>query len=384
MTRELTAREILDALVAFPTVSMASNLDLVAWVRNYLEGHAIPTQTIPSPCGEKAHLYAWVGPDVPDGIMLSGHSDVVPVDGQDWTSDPWAVTERDGKLFGRGTCDMKGFDALAIAALVKARRQPLKRPLQFALSYDEERGAMAVVSLIDAMAAHLPKAKAVIVGEPTLMKVTTGHKGAVAFKVKITGHEVHSSLLHRGVSAVMEGARIVHWANEVNAANAATVPPELAAAFDPPYTMLHVGKFNGGTAGNIAAGSAEFVMDARMVPGDDDWASKILDKIASVERGMKAVRPQTSIAVTLTVDLPALAPEPEGYAEALSRRITGDNGLHMVSYGTEASQFQRRGFSCVVCGPGSIEQAHQPDEWLALSEFEAGARYLDRLIDELC
>lgn len=289
MTRELSAREILETLVGFPTVSSASNLDLVAWVRDYLESHDIRTGTVTSPCGQKAHLYATVGPDVADGILLSGHSDVVPVEGQDWSSDPWVLTERDGKLFGRGTCDMKGFDALSIAALVKARNRPLKRPLQFALSYDEELGAMAVVSLIDAITKDFPKAKGVVVGEPSLMKVITGHKGAIAFKVAITGYEIHSSLLHRGVSAVMEGARIIQWANDVNEANKAAIPTELAAPFDPPFTMLHVGKFNGGTAGNISAKSAEFLIDARMVPGDTEWEARILTEVARVEAGMKAI-----------------------------------------------------------------------------------------------
>lgn len=384
-TPPLDARAILDALIAFPTVSRDTNLPLVDWVEGYLTSQGIESHRVLSPCGTKAHLFASVGPDAPGGVVLSGHTDVVPVDGQDWTMDPWAVTERDGKLFGRGTCDMKGFDALSIAALVKAAKRPLSRPLQLALSFDEEVGCMAVADLVDALrGSDLPRAESVIVGEPSMMKVVTGHKGGIGFHVHVRGYEVHSSLQPYGVSAIHEGARLIHWANEMNEANAAATPSDLAAPFDPPYSTLHVGTISGGTANNITAKDCHFLLGVRAVPGDTGWGDRMIAAAAQVERGMKAIRPEASITMTRAFGVPPLAPEENGPAEALTRRLTGDNALNVVSYGTEGGQFQVRGYSAVVCGPGDIAQAHQPDEFLTLEQFAAGEAFLDRLIEDLC
>ncbi|WP_127108730.1 acetylornithine deacetylase [Pararhodobacter zhoushanensis] len=381
----LTAREILEKLIAFPTVSRDTNLPLVDWVQDYLSAHGIASERILSPCGTKAHLYAQVGPDAAGGVILSGHTDVVPVDGQAWTTDPWVLTEKDGALFGRGTCDMKGFDALAIAAMVAATKAPLKKPLQLALSYDEEVGCMAVADLVEAMVgSDLPRAESVIVGEPSMMKVVTGHKGGVGLNVHIHGFEVHSSMQPYGVSAVMEAARLIDWANQQNAANALAEPSTLAAPFDPPFSTLHVGMISGGTAHNITAKDCEFLISVRQVPGDTGWGDKIIAAAREIEAGMKAIRPEASIELSSTFGVPALAPEHGGPAETLSRRLTGDNGEHVVSYGTEGGQFQVRGYSAVVCGPGDIAQAHQPDEFLTLEQFAAGQEFMDRLIDDLC
>lgn len=382
----LTPREILEHLVAFPTVSRDTNLPLVDWVEGYLASHGIASQRVLSPCGTKSHLYAQVGPNVDGGIMLSGHTDVVPVDGQAWDTDPFTVVEKDGRLYGRGCCDMKGFDALAIAALVQAKGLDLKAPLQLALSYDEEVGCMAVAELVHAMVADLPKAKAVIVGEPSSMKVVTGHKGGVALKCHVHGFEVHSSLQPYGVSAVMEGARLIQWANDQNAANAAKAPNPLAVGFDPHFTTIHVGMIQGGTAHNITAKDCEFVLSFRVVPGESaaDWEAAARAAAAEISTAMQAVRPETGIEVTKAFEMPALAPEVEGAAEALMRRLTGDNGTHVVSYGTEGGQFQVLGnYSTVICGPGDIAQAHQPNEWLAISQFEAGWSLMQDLIKEL-
>lgn len=385
MQTPLSARAILDRLIAFPTVSRDTNLPLVDWVQDYLSGQGIASHRVPSPCGTKAHLYAHVGPDAPGGVVLSGHTDVVPVDGQAWTTDPWTVTERDGRLFGRGTCDMKGFDALAIAALVEAARRPLRRPLQLALSYDEEVGCMAVADLVEAMiASDLPRAQTVIVGEPSMMKVVTGHKGGVGIRVKVQGFEVHSSLQPYGVSAIHEAVRLIQWANDRNAENADAVPSELAAVFDPPFSTLHVGMISGGTAHNITAKDCEFMVSVRQVPGDTLWTDRITAEARRIEAAMQAVRPETGITLTPVFGVPPLTPEADGPAEALARRLTGDNGRHVVSYGTEGGQFQVRGYSAVVCGPGDIAQAHQPDEFLSLEQFAAGQAFLDRLLDDLC
>ncbi len=380
----LSPRAILDRLVAFPTVSRDTNLPLIDWVEGYLASHGIASGRVPSPCGEKAHLFAHVGPEVDGGVILSGHSDVVPVDGQDWTTDPWCVTERDGRLYGRGTCDMKGFVAQSIAALVAAKGRPLARPVQLALSYDEEVGCMAVADLVRVMDGNLPHAAAVIVGEPSRMQVVTAHKGGTGYWVKVRGYEVHSSLQPYGVSAIHEGARLIHWANEMNAAAAAATPSALAAQFDPPFSTLHVGMISGGTAHNITAADCDFMLSVRAIPGETGWAERMLAEAARIEAGMQAIHPDTGITMTPAFGVPPLRPETDGAAEALARRLTGDNGNHVVSYGTEGGQFQALGnYSTVVCGPGDIAQAHQPDEFLELSEFAACEAFLHRLLDDL-
>ncbi|MBW0159620.1 acetylornithine deacetylase [Sedimentimonas flavescens] len=383
MTDMVTARSLLDRLVAFRSVSRDSNLELIDWVAEWLEGQGITVTKVPDPAQPtKASLFAQVGPDVAEGVVLSGHTDVVPVEGQDWASDPWAVVERDGRLYGRGVCDMKGFDALALAAMAAAARRPLKRPLQIALSHDEELGCIGCIPMIEAMAG-LPRASAVVVGEPTMMKAVTGHKGGLAFWVKVHGHEVHSSLMHTGVSAILEGAKILMWVNEMNAKGQAAAK---ASPFVPPWTTVHTGEIRGGTAHNITAGLCEFGVDFRVLPGEDpeDWRRAFLAKVAEVEVGMKAVHPNARIEVKERFALPGLAPEVDGVAEGLVRALTGDNGSQVVSYGTEAGQFQVRGWSAVVCGPGDIEQAHKADEWLALSQFEAGWAFMEDLIERLC
>lgn len=382
----LSPRQILDRLVSFPSVSRDTNLPLIDWVETYLASHGIPSVRVPSPCGTKAHLHAQVGPAVDGGVALSGHTDVVPVDGQEWTTDPWTVTEKDGRLYGRGCCDMKGFDALAIAALVKGKGMDLKRPLQLALSYDEEVGCMAVADLVRAMVVDLPKAAAVIVGEPSMMKVVTGHKGGIALNCHVHGFEVHSSLQPYGVSAIMEGAKLIQWANEQNDANAAKAPNPLAEGFDPHFTTIHVGKISGGTAHNITAKDCEFVLGFRVVPGEDPkaWEAAARAEAARLTAEMQKIRPEAGIEMTFAFGVPALTPEVDGVAEALSRRLTGDNGSHVVSYGTEGGQFQSiGGYSTVVCGPGDIAQAHQPDEWIALSQFEAGWAFMNDLLEDL-
>lgn len=385
MPKPLSPREILDRLVAFPSVSRDSNLPLIDWVEAYLDSFGIPAHRVWNADRTKAALYAHAGPDVEGGVVLSGHSDVVPVDGQAWTSDPWTVTERDGRLYGRGTCDMKGFVALAIAALPLALEKGVKRPLQLALSYDEELGCTGAPPMIAEMARGLPRAAAVIVGEPSRMGVVTGHKGGTGFKVHVKGYEVHSSLIHTGVSAVMASAPIIDWANRMNAANAAARATPIAALFNPPYTTLHVGMIEGGTAHNITAGDCRFVFEFRVVPGEDieDWVSRFKAEVAKVEAGMQAIRAETGIVLDRYFSIPPLRPEENGAAEALARRLTGDNATRVVSYGTEAGQFQAEGYSAIVCGPGDIAQAHQADEYLDVSEFEAGWAFMQRLVGEL-
>ncbi|WP_090159585.1 acetylornithine deacetylase [Loktanella sp. DSM 29012] len=386
MPMTLTARNLLDRLVSYPTISRDSNLDLIDFVEDYLRDYGVEAVRVPNADGTKASLYAHIGPAVDGGVVLSGHTDVVPVDGQAWDTDPFVVTERDGRLYGRGTCDMKGFDALALSAVPLALARGIKRPLQIALSYDEEVGCLGAPPMIDHMVSHgLPRADTVLVGEPSMMQVVTAHKGGIGFSVHVQGFEIHSSRIHEGVSAIMQGARLIDWANRLNAERAQATPSTLAAAFDPPYTTAHVGEIAGGTAHNITAKDCRFDMTFRVVPGEDvdHWRQLFLNEVKRIEAEMQAIQPTTRITVDEYFGLPGLAPETAGRAEALARRLTGDNATHVVSYGTEAGQFQERGYSACVVGPGDIAQAHQPNEFISCEQFAKGEAFIARLIDDL-
>lgn len=383
MAERLSPRAILDKLVSFPTVSSDTNLPLIEWVQAYLASHGIvahqhPHETDPA----KAGLFAHVGPEVEGAIVLSGHTDVVPVEGQPWSTDPFEVVEKDGKLFGRGTCDMKGFDALAVWAIVEGHYSDLKRPLQLALSYDEEIGCTGAAPLIESINKYFPKGSATIVGEPSMMGAVTGHKGGQGFNVHVRGFEVHSSLMHTGVNAIMYGAKLIEWANEMNVENRAKEAGSVAATFEPPWTTVHVGMIEGGTAHNITALDCRFGLDFRIVPDEsrDDWIALFKAKVAEVEAEMQAVVPESHIALQEKFYVPGLLPEVAGEAEALVRQLTGDNAPRVVSYGTEGGHFQNAGYSTVICGPGDIAQAHQPDEFLSVAQFEAGKGFMHKLI----
>ncbi|MEP3345527.1 MAG: acetylornithine deacetylase [Litoreibacter sp.] len=381
----MNARDILDKLVSFQTVSNVSNLDLIDWVEDYLAGHGVSATRVYNDEGNKASLYANVGPSVDGGVVLSGHTDVVPVEGQAWDTDPFTVVEKGGKLYGRGTCDMKGFDALALAAVPMALERGVKLPLQIALSYDEEVGCLGAPPMIAEMRKHLPAASAVVVGEPSMMKAVSGHKGGYGWWIHMHGFEVHSSLMHTGVNAIMYGAKLIEWANQVNDANMSATPSPMAAQFDPPFTTAHTGKIWGGTAHNITAKDCEFGIDFRLVPGDDieTYRAALFERVAEVEAMMQAVVPETRIEINQRFHVPPLQPEADGAAEQLVRRLTGDNASHVVSYGTEAGQFQEKDYSAIICGPGDIAQAHQPNEFLEVSQFKAGLEFMEKLVDHL-
>jgi acetylornithine deacetylase len=381
---ELTSRQVLERLVAFPTVSRDSNLALVDWLEGYLTGHGIECHRHWNEDRQKAALMAHAGPRVEGAVVLSGHSDVVPVDGQDWSSDPWTVIERGGRLYGRGTCDMKGYVALSVWALVRAQKMGVRRPVQLALSYDEEVGCTGAPPMIETMGQVLPKGSAALIGEPSNMKIITGHKGGTGYHVQVKGFEVHSSLLPYGVSAIMEGARLIGWVNDRNTAIQAQPPTAVAATFYPPFTTLHVGMISGGTAHNITAADCRFAVEMRVVPGEDveAHARTFEAEAARMDAQLKAQRPEAGVHLERFFGVPALVPEADGEAEAIARRLTGDNATGVVSYGTEAGQFQEAGYSAIVCGPGDIAQAHQPDEYLEVSEFQAGQRFMERLLAE--
>ncbi|WP_106203692.1 acetylornithine deacetylase [Aliiruegeria haliotis] len=386
MPATASPRDILARLVAFDTVSTNANLPLLQWSADWLAQSGVDAVVVEGGDPGKGGLYAHVGPRVDGGVLLSGHTDVVPVEGQSWDSDPFVLTEKAGRLYGRGTCDMKGFDALALWAIAAAARQGVRRPLQIALTRDEEIGCLGAPELIEAMRdAGLPKASAAIIGEPSEMRVVTGHKGNLGYLVKARGFEVHSSLMHTGVSAVMESARLIAWAHACNAENAVAPRSEVAALFDPPWTTLHAGTFQGGTAGNITALDAEFLFDFRFVPGDDipTWIDRFMSRIAQIEAEMQAIRPGTGFTCEEQFNVPPLKPEVDGEAEALARRLTGDNGTHVVAYATEGGQYQDGGYSAVICGPGNIAQAHQPNEYLEISELERGEVFMRDLLKTL-
>ncbi|HZH50836.1 MAG TPA: acetylornithine deacetylase [Microvirga sp.] len=381
----LSSREMLARLIAFPSVSTSSNLDIIHFCRDWLQENGVEGHLIMSPEGDKANLFATIGPRVEGGVVLSGHTDVVPVEGQAWASDPWTLVERNGRLYGRGTADMKGFDALALALVPDMVKAPLKRPVHIALSYDEEIACRGVPSMVRAMAEAIPTPSAVIVGEPTRHAVVTGHKASVQLRTQVTGYAVHSSRIDQGVSAVMNAARLVTWHEDVMEENRRRADP--ANPFEPPYTTLHCGVIAGGSAANVVSSSAWFYSDIRAIPTEDpvEYMERYKAYIRDViEPRMKAVAPETGVAVELVAEVPGLRPEADGAAERLLRRLTGDNGTHVVSYGTEAGHFQRAGWSTAVCGPGDIAQAHQPDEYIEIGELEAGERVLRRLMDDLC
>jgi acetylornithine deacetylase len=381
----LSPREMLARLVAFPSVSTSSNLDIIGFCRDWLNSHGVESTLVMSPEGDKANLYASIGPQVEGGIVFSGHTDVVPVEGQNWTTDPWTLTERNGRLHGRGATDMKGFDALVLALVPEIVKFPLKRPVHIALSYDEEIACRGAPSMVEAMARSIPRPAAVIVGSPTGHAVVTGHKASVQLRTRVTGYAVHSSRIDQGVSAVMSAARLIAWHEDVMEENRRRADP--ANPFEPPYTTLHCGMMAGGNAANVVSSSAWFFSDIRAIPTESprDYLERYQTYVREVvEPRMKAIAPETGVSVELIAEVPGLRPEADGEAERLMRRITGDNGTHVVSYGTEAGIFQRVGWSTVVCGPGDIAQAHQPDEYIEVSELDAGERLLRRIIGELC
>ena len=374
----------LERLVAFDTTSRLSNLDLIAYVEAELAPLGARLQRAPSDDGTKTNLLASIGPDAPGGVVLSGHTDVVPVDGQAWTSDPFVLTRRGDRLYGRGACDMKGFLALALAAGPGFAAARLQRPVHFAFTYDEEVGCIGAPRLIALIERDIPHPAAVIVGEPTNMEAIGGHKGVATFRVTVTGREAHSSLTHLGVSAVMAAAPLMHRLVQLSQALERAADP--ASPFEPKGASLTIGQVNGGTAVNILARECVFLFDLRCPPGLDPEAllAPFMDEVRALDIELKTKAPEAGVRVQARSRTPAFAADIGGAAEQLARRLTGDNGPARVApYAAEAGQFQGAGFSTVICGPGSIEQAHQPDEYVEIAQMERGAQFMMRLVDHL-
>lgn len=370
-------------LVAFDTTSSKSNLALIEDIEAYLHGLDVETFRVANDDGSKTNLYALVGPKVAGGVVLSGHTDVVPVEGQDWSSDPWVVIEKDGKLYGRGVADMKSFSAIGLSLVPEMLKAEMKRPIIFALSYDEEIGCLGAPRMIAEIADKIPAPSAVIVGEPTSMKVIDGHKGISSFRVKVTGYTTHSSQTDRGVSAVEGAAKLIAKIAEMRAIRAARA--DESSPFDPPYSTMTVNVVHGGTQLNIMAAEAYFDWDLRVVPGDcrDDIVEEFTDFARGVEAEMRAKAAGCRVEIEQMTNAPFLAPSTDNPAADLAKALTGHNSTDVVAYAAEAGQFQEAGFSVVICGPGSIDQAHQANEFIALDQVKAGTAFIRRLIERL-
>lgn len=380
---EQASRDMIARLIGFDTVSRSSNLPLIHDVRDYLAGFGIESHLVHNADKTKANLFATIGPKVEGGVVLSGHTDVVPVDGQPWDSDPFTVVEKNDRLYGRGTCDMKAFSAIALALVPEMLAAGLKRPVHLALSYDEEIGCLGAPSMIDRIVAELPAPAAVIVGEPTDMKPILGHKGVAALRTTVIGHEAHSSQVHRGVSAVMTAARLITFIDDMMGENRASADPE--SPFVPPYTTLHSGVVNGGTALNIISRECSFLWDIRALPGDDwrQYVARFEAYCATLIPAMKAIAPECGITTEIISDAPPMYADADSAAAQLAYALSGHNIGGFVPYGAEAGQFQEAGLSTVMCGPGSIDQAHQPNEYIEISQVTACEQFLRRLIQRL-
>jgi acetylornithine deacetylase len=374
---------ILERLISFRTVSSDSNLDCIAYIKHFLETCGARLVLQPDGTGAKANLIATIGPDVPGGVVLSGHTDVVPVAGQNWSHDPWTMTVEGSRIYGRGSTDMKGFLALMLLAARKASSRPLVRPLHLAFSYDEELGCLGARPLAELMHAEMPGAAAIIVGEPTSNRIASSHKGIVTFRTEIDGYSVHSSRVHEGVSAVTEAARLILWLEGLMYEDAKRL---VSAVFDPPFTTIHCGVIAGGAAVNVVAPYGWFLTDIRTIEKVDpaDYEAKFRRHVeADVLPALRKKQSSVDIRVIRTSLTPGLEPDAGNTAEVLVRGLTGQNGTEAVAYATEAGIYQQAGFPVVVCGPGDIAQAHQADEYIETAQLEEGILIIDRLLESL-
>jgi acetylornithine deacetylase len=381
--RLATAKATLARLIAFDSVSDRSNLPVVAFVEDTLAAHGVAARRAPNAFGDKAAILATIGPRVDGGVVLSGHTDVVPVEGQVWSSGPFAMREAAGRLYGRGACDMKGFGACVLAMVPAFQAAALKRPIHIALSYDEETTCLGSMDLIGWFGRDEPRPGAVIVGEPTMMEVADAHKSVATMRTLVTGHEAHSALPALGANAVAAAADVV---SEIGRLAREYEKGPLDSRFTPPYSTLHVGMIHGGTARNILARACAFDWEFRGLPGvrTETALAKVqafVDAVA-LPRLTRFVSGPT-IATELEVDVPPLAAEPGSATEALALRLTRSNRPIAVSFATESGHFQAAGLPTVVCGPGSIDQAHKPDEFVDEAQLAACLAFLDNLAREL-
>ncbi|TGU99647.1 acetylornithine deacetylase [Mesorhizobium sp. M00.F.Ca.ET.151.01.1.1] len=375
---------ILERLIAFPTVSRDSNLDLIGYVTELLEASGVACQIVRSADGHKANLFATIGPADRPGVMLSGHTDVVPVDGQNWTLPPFEMTKRDGKLYGRGATDMKGFVASALAACVKASKMALRTPLHLALSYDEEVGCLGVRDLIEMLSAAPQRPLLCIVGEPTNMRVATGHKGKLAARAICRGREGHSALAPLALNAIHLGCDFVRALRDEQERLARDGARD--GDYDIPYTTVHVGKINAGVALNIVPNLCQVDFEIRNVAADN--AAGILDRLriaaARIAEDAASIAAEAAIEIEITNTYPGLDTPAASAAVAFVKSLTGANDTMKVAFGTEGGLFSRDlGTPAVVCGPGSMAQGHKPDEFVSVEQLRGCDGMLDRLLERL-
>lgn len=379
----VTSRQMIERLVSFDTTSRNSNLDLIRFVEDYLAGYGVASQRIVNEDGTKSNLFATLGdPARAGGVVLSGHTDVVPVDGQDWSAPPFTLREQDGKLFGRGTSDMKSFIAIALAMVPEFLARGPEIPIHFALSYDEEVGCLGVRPMIDAVLRTMPKPQVVIVGEPSEMKVVNAHKSIQSYITTITGLEAHSSATDKGVNAIMYAAELIGFLMQL--AEEIRQRGDVSGRFDPPYGTLNVGTISGGNAVNIIAKSCTFAWECRGLPEQDP--DEVITRFKSHANDvllprMRKIYPQADITTRIRARSPGLAPQEGSAAETLVMQLAQCNSAEAVSYNTEAGLFQLADIPTVICGPGSIAQAHKPDEFITLSQIAECEHFMRRLAD---
>ena len=378
------ATELLARLVAFPSVSSTKNLPLIEWTAAELKKSGVEAEILPSPDQEgKANLIATIGPQKEGGVVLSGHTDVVPVSEQAWETDPFVLTEKNGKLYGRGTCDMKGFLASVLAVVPSMAKAQLQRPIHLALTYDEEVGCFGAPHAIRALQAKVASPRCVVVGEPSLMKPISGHKSIAIYETRVEGFAGHSCDIRQGVSAVMAAAQLVAKLGEMQAQE----QKHQDDRFDPPWTSVHVGVIKGGTAVNIIAPSCSFLWDLRALPEGDEQALPKAFAAWHQEHilpAMRAVHEGCSIETLAKATVASLAPQVDSSAERLVRKLTGDNRHRYVSYVTEAGLYQRAGIATIVCGPGSIDQAHKANEFLEKDQLAQSCSFVEKIVADCC
>ncbi len=380
----LTPRELLARLVAFDTTSARTNIPMIVYLEQVLASHGVSSHRVPTADGLKSSLFATIGDaSAGGGIGLSGHTDVVPVTGQDWTSDPFSLTERDGKLYGRGTCDMKGFLACMLAAVPLFQASKLARPVHLLFSYDEEIGCTGVKPMVEELGRSLPKPEIVIVGEPTTMTVVDAHKGATRFRTTVTGREAHSSMTHIGVNAIHMAGLCVSELSRIEEDLRVGVQN---SRFTPAYSTLQVGLIDGGRAQNIVPRHCSFSWEVRSLPGVDvaPLATQFRDFVTRrCLPAMQAIGTDTGIVTEQMNHVPSFYSGDASDAVTMAQALAGQNDRLAVSYGTEAGHFQAAGCASVICGPGDIEQAHRPDEYILPSELDRCMAFMARLADRL-
>ena len=378
--------ELIEKLISFDTTSRESNLEIISFIQDYLNDLGIDSQLVHNEEGTKANLYATVGDANASGVMLSGHTDVVPIDGQEWDTDPFKVTRKGNRLYGRGTSDMKSFVAITLAQLPKFQARGLKTPIHLAFSYDEEVGCIGVRRLIEIIKDMPVKPAMCIVGEPTSMQVITGHKGKRSYRVHVRGLEAHSSLAPHGVNAIEYASRLIAFLSDLAARIADKGPHD--ELYDVPHTTVHTGTIQGGTQLNIVPKDCVFEYEFRYVDQQDPQALE--DKIRAFARDelapqMHAISSDTGINIELVNDMPGLEMDVDAEVVTFVKALAERNDHAKVAFGTEAGLFhQRANIPTVVCGPGSIDQAHKPNEFIEIEQIDACEAFLDRLMDRIC